>query len=56
MADVIEFAPVEVATARPVRKVEIKLTNNVTNNIHRPTMGGQFELKQNMVQLFHTSG
>lgn len=51
----IEFTPFEVVAARQF-VVGITLTNNVTNSIHRPSVGDLFELKQNMVQLLHTNG
>lgn len=41
---------------RIVREVEMPLTTNMTSTIGRPTIGSRFELKQNMVQLLHSSG
>jgi len=47
--------PVEMAEMK-VRDVAIPQTTNVTSSIQKPAAGGNFELKQNMVQLLHTNG
>ncbi|XP_055822133.1 uncharacterized protein LOC129890651 [Solanum dulcamara] len=41
--------------ARTVRDVAVPLIANVTSSIQKPPAGGRFELKQNMVQLFHSN-
>lgn len=41
---------------RTIREVAIPLATNVTSSIRKPNAGGRFELKQNMVQLLHSSG
>lgn len=56
MADLTDIAPANVPAARLIRNVAISLVNNIISSICKPIVGGHFELKQNTVQLLHTSG
>lgn len=47
--------PAIIKEARPIHELAIPLTNNDTNSIRKPDMGGQFELKQNIMLLLHMS-
>lgn len=42
------------ATEMIVRDIAIPYTTNVTSSIHKPVVGGLFELCKNMMQLLHT--
>lgn len=55
IADLTDIIPANALVDRLIRDVAIPLANNVTSSICKPAAGGRFELKQNMVQLLHTS-